>query len=130
MLMSIIEKILDTQEFATLPTVAAKVLEVLKDDTVNIKELANIIQNDIALTVKLLRMSNSPLYGTRVEITSVQQAIITLGLSRLTNMVLGISIFSKFMAKSNKTITPYLERFWWQVASNRKVAKSIAVKTN
>jgi putative nucleotidyltransferase with HDIG domain len=80
--------------------------------------------------VKLLRIANSPLYGTRVEITSVQQAIITLGLSRLTNMVLGISIFSKFMAKSNKTITPYLERFWWHVASNSMVAKSFAVKTN
>jgi HD-like signal output (HDOD) protein len=56
--MSVIKDILETQEFATLPTVAAKVLEVLNEETVNVRDVARIIENDVSLTVKLLRIAN------------------------------------------------------------------------
>ncbi len=127
--MSVIKEILDTQEFATLPTVAAKVLEVLNEETVNVRDVARIIENDISLTVKLLRIANSSIYGTLTEVTSVQKAIITLGLSRLTNMVIGISIFSKFMMNSHRAVMPYIEKFWWHVACSGMVAKAFTLKT-
>lgn len=124
--MDVIEKILDTREFATLPTVASKVLTILNEEAVNVRDIARIIETDPSLTVKLLRIANSPLYGTRVEVTSVRQAIVTLGLSRLTNMVLGISVFSKFMLNTHKKIMPYIKKFWWHVACSAMVSKSLA----
>ena len=128
--MSVIETIIETQEFATLPNVAARVLQILDDEAVNVRDIARVIETDSSLTLKLLRVANSPLYGTVSEVTSIQQSIITLGLSRLTNIVLGISIFSRFMMNTNKDIVEYLEKFWWHAASTGMVAKSFSTKIN
>ncbi len=127
--MSMIENIIETQEFATLPAVAGKILNLLEDENVNIREISQVIEADASLTLKLLRVANSPLYGTRSEINSIQQAIVTLGLSRLTNIVLGVSIFSKFLFTTNKDVIKLMEQFWWHTSCTGMVAKSICRRT-
>lgn len=124
--MSIIENLIETQEFATLPAVATKILHLLEDDNVNIRELSKVIEADASLTLKLLRVANSPLYATRSEISSIHQAIVTLGLSRLSNIVLGVSIFSKFLFTSQKDVVNMMEKFWWHTSCTGMVAKSLS----
>lgn len=126
--MSIIETLIETQEFATLPPVATRVLKLLEDDNVDIRDLASIIEADASLTLKLLRVANSPLYATRTEVSSIQQAIVTLGLNRLTNIVLGVSIFSKFLLSSQHQAAEYMEKFWWHASCTGMVAKSLTRK--
>ncbi len=128
--MSIIETLIETQEFATLPPVAAKVLSLLEDDNIDIRDLSKIIEADATLTLKLLRVANSPLYATRTEINSIHQAIITLGLNRLTNIVLGVSIFSKFLMSSQKFAAELMQKFWWHASCTGMVSKSLALKLN
>jgi putative nucleotidyltransferase with HDIG domain len=128
--MSLIETLIETQEFATLPPVAARVLKLLEDDNINIRDIAKVIEADASLTLKLLRVANSPLYATRTEINSIHQAIITLGLSRLTNIVLGVSIFSKFLLSSQKQAADLMEKFWWHSSCTGMVAKAVAQKIN
>ncbi len=126
--MSVINALIETQEFATLPPVAAKILKLLEDDNIDIRDLSKIIEADAPLTLKLLRVANSPLYATRTEINSIQQAIITLGLNRLTNIVLGVSIFSRFLLSSQKQAADLMEKFWWHSSCTGIVAKSLAGK--
>lgn len=126
--MSLVNSLLETQEFATLPPVAAHLLRILDDDNVDIRNVAKIIETDASLTLKLLRVSNSPLYATRAEITTISQAIITLGLNRLTNIVLGVSIFSKFLMSSQKDASQILEKFWWHSSCTGIVAKAVSTK--
>lgn len=128
--MSIIESLIETQEFATLPPVATKVLSLLEDDNIDIRTLSKVIEADASLTLKLLRVANSPLYATRTEINSIHQAIITLGLNRLTNIVLGVSIFSKFLLSSQKLAAELMEKFWWHASCTGMVAKSLSAKIN
>lgn len=123
-------EIIETQEFATLPAVASKVLSLLEDDDVNIRSLSTLIETDPALTLKVLRVANSPLYATRSEVNSINQAIINLGLNRLTNIVLGISIFSKFFISSNSELSGLIDKFWWHSSSTGMIAKSLATKLN
>ncbi len=120
--------LIETQEFATLPPVAARVLKLLEDDNIDIRDISKVIEADASLTLKLLRVANSPLYATRTEINSIQQAIITLGLNRLTNIVLGVSIFSRFLMSSQKQAAGIMEKFWWHSSCTGIVAKSIATK--
>lgn len=120
--------LIETQEFATLPPVAARVLKLLEDDNIDIRDISRVIEADAPLTLKLLRVANSPLYATRTEINSIQQAIITLGLNRLTNIVLGVSIFSRFLMSSQKQAAGIMEKFWWHSSCTGIVAKSIATK--
>jgi putative nucleotidyltransferase with HDIG domain len=128
--MSNVERLIETQEFATLPTVASRILGLLEDDNVDIRDISRVIETDPSLTLKLLRVANSPLYATRTEVTSIHQAIITLGLSRLTNIVLGVSIFSKFLMSSNQAVTHLMEKFWWHASCTGMVAKSLSTKIN
>ncbi len=126
--MAFIESVLETQEFATLPPVATKVLELLDDENVDVRDLAKIIESDAPLTLKLLRVANSPLYATRTDVDSVNQAIMTLGFNRLVNIVLGVSIFSRFLMSSQKKAVNLLKKFWWHSSSTAVVAKSLVRK--
>jgi len=126
--MEIIKEILYTQEFITLPAVVTKVLKLLQQEEINVPDVAKIIETDPSLTVKILKIANSSMYSNVSEVTTVQKAIITLGLSRLKNMVLGISIYSKFMLQLRKDLIPYFEQFWWHVASTSMVIQSFAKK--
>ena len=126
--MAILNELLEAQEFATLPVVAARVLKLLENDNIDIRDIAKVIEADAALTLKLLRVANSPLYATRTEVSSIQQAIITLGLNRLTNIVLGISIFSRFLLSSQKQAANIMENFWRHSSCTGMVAKSLSYK--
>lgn len=126
--MAVLDRLLETQEFATLPPVAARVLHLLEYENIDIRDISRVIETDASLTLKLLRVANSPLYATRSEVNTVHQAIINLGLNRLTNIVLGVSIFSKFLL-ANKNLSPKLiEKFWWHSSCTGMVAKSFAMK--
>lgn len=128
--MSILEELIETQEFATLPPVATKILKLLENDNTDFRDIARIVEADASLTLKLLKVANSPLYATRTEVSSVQQAIVTLGLNRLSNIVLGISIFSRFFLSSQKHAADIIQKFWWHSSCTGMVAKSLATKLN
>lgn len=128
--MTIIDSLIETQEFATLPTVAMKVLQLLENDDVSISEISKIIEADPSLTLKLLRVANSPIYGIKQHISSIHQAIITLGLNRLTNIVIGVSIFSRLLIKGKGKASEFMDRFWWHSSCTAITAKAISSRIN
>jgi HD-like signal output (HDOD) protein len=128
--MSILKSLVETQEFATLPPVAARLLNLLEKDDVDIRYISKIIETDAALTIRLLKLANSSLYAIRGEIKSIHQAIIQLGLNRLSNIVLGVSVFSKFLLNSQKDAANLMQKFWWHSSCTGIVAKALSAKIN
>ncbi|MBM2816939.1 MAG: metal-dependent phosphohydrolase [Ignavibacteria bacterium] len=126
--MQIIDSIISANEFATLPTVPSKLLEMLNTDEIYLKDISNIIEMDPSLTLKLLRVANSSLYATSGRISSIQQAIMIMGFSKLTNIVLGVSIFSKFWLSSQPSAYPMMEKFWLHSSSTGTIARSVSAK--
>jgi len=128
----IVEKLFATKEFATLPTVTMKILDMLENeksrDAVDVRVLSKLIETDASLTLKLIRIANSPLFAVRDYITSVHQAIVILGLNKVTNIVLGISIFSKFMYSTIPGMQEILNQYWWHTSSTGTVSKSLTKK--
>lgn len=124
----IIRKITTAQDFATLPAVAGKVLTLLSDDESNVKEIAVAIETDPSLTLKILQMANSPLYALRQPVASVMQAVLALGVSRVTNIVLSISIFSKYLMLARNVNSTFMERYWLHSSSVGMVARVLAAK--
>lgn len=127
--MSNVHEFIQTQEFATLPAVVSKILELLEKDEVDIRAVSGLIESDAPLTLKLLRVANSPLYALRSEVNSIHQAILHLGINRLTNIVIGVSIFSKFFLSKNQHLNKLLEDFWWHSSCVGMISKSISIKT-
>ncbi|MFN0243681.1 MAG: HDOD domain-containing protein [Planctomycetota bacterium] len=71
-----------------LPEVAQRVLAISSRADVIPRELIAIIETDVAMTAKVLKLSNSAYYGFRREIASIHEAGNLLGVSALVNLVL------------------------------------------
>ncbi|MBA1332428.1 phosphohydrolase, partial [Candidatus Endoriftia persephone str. Guaymas] len=59
----------------TLPDVALEALVVINDIESSVNDLVKIISRDTALTARLIRYANSPLYRGVNPVSSIKQAI-------------------------------------------------------
>ncbi len=125
-----IESIVNTKELITLPTIATNVLRMLESDNTDIRDITNIIQLDPALSIKILKIANSPFYATRREITSIHQAVMLIGFNKLINIILGVSIFSKFWLSTKPGAEELMNHFWLHSCSTGTLAKFIVRKIN
>ena len=91
---SILEEILGCPALPTLPVVAVEVIDLTEDPDVSMSDLAATIQNDQALTAKILRTVNSSFYGLRQQCATIDKALILLGLSPVKSLALGFSLVS------------------------------------
>lgn len=122
------EKIINTQDLVTIPAVATRVLRYMESEELDFKGLTKIIESDHSLSMKIIKVANSPLYASRVPVSNLSQAVGKLGMNKISNIVLGVSIFSKFMISSNENLKTYLEKFWWHSACTATVARAITKK--
>ena len=79
-------------QFYSLPSVAMKVLELTNNPQVDARALKDCIENDPALTGKILRVVNSSLFGLSRGVSDLNQAIALLGTKPLKLLVLGFSL--------------------------------------
>lgn len=83
----------DHKELSSLPQTLTEVLRVLRDDNSSAGELAEVISRDPSLTAKMLRIVNSPFYGAGREITTLSQAVVTIGTRAVSALALSTSIY-------------------------------------
>lgn len=78
---------------ASLPQTLAEVLRVVRDEHSSADQLARVLMKDPPLTARILRMANSPIYGTGQKIGSMIQAIRVLGDRQVTALALSTSVY-------------------------------------
>jgi HD-like signal output (HDOD) protein len=69
-----------------------RLLADLGRDDVSFSRLSDLIEKDTVIAGNILRVVNSALYGRRGTINSVRSAVSVLGLNKLRNFVLGMSV--------------------------------------
>ena len=74
------------------PAIATKLLRLLSNDDVAVKEIVNLIRADPALASELMRVVNSPLYGFPAHVSSIQNAVTLLGLQTVRSFALTVSM--------------------------------------
>jgi HD-like signal output (HDOD) protein/GGDEF domain-containing protein len=104
----------------SLPTVAVRVLALTESPTVDARAIKECIENDPALTSKVLRVVNSSLFGLSREVTDLTQAIGLLGINPLKLLVLGFSLPDRLFVGLNGEI---LRRYW-----HRTLVKAVAAR--
>jgi HD-like signal output (HDOD) protein len=77
----------------TLPQVLSEILKVVEKETSSAKDIAEIILKDISLTGKILRVANSAFYGRSRQVTTVNQAVVTLGMRATKSLALSVSLY-------------------------------------
>jgi putative nucleotidyltransferase with HDIG domain len=86
-------KIQNIGTLPTLPGILKKILKALENPNVSLTEIGTFISNDPVIAAKILKMVNSAAYGFPGRISSVNQAVILLGLNVVKGLLLGVSIF-------------------------------------
>ena len=74
------------------PTVALRIIELSNDLNVDIGKVADVVSIDPALSAKILRISNSPIYALRRKTENIHQAISLLGLNGTLTLALSFSL--------------------------------------
>ena len=98
-----------TGQLYSLPAVAMEVLELTNQPQVDAQRLKACLENDPALTAKLLKVVNSSLFGLKRKVTDLSQAIGLLGVKPLKMLVLGFSLPKELY---NAVETQALSRYW------------------
>ena len=70
-----------------MPATGAKMLKMLEDPDTTVDEIEDILRRDPGLTGNVLRLANSAFFGIPSKIASVRQAVLVLGLKKLTQLV-------------------------------------------
>lgn len=84
-------------EVPLLPTVASEVLSSSLDYRANAPKLAVLIDKDQALASHILRVVNSPAFCGGAEIVSLKQSIARLGMERIREIALSVSLKGTLM---------------------------------
>lgn len=111
----------------TLPEVALQVREVVDDPNATAAQLADIIVTDAALSARLLKVANSPLYRGRVPIESIQMAVSRLGLSMVRNLVTSLVMEQMFQATTSR-LDQRLRELWEHTTKVAATSQVIASK--
>lgn len=72
----------------TMPEAALKARKLLSDPDAEIDELVRVISNDQGLAAKVLRVANSSFYARLRQLETLRDAIMTIGLRNMQNIVL------------------------------------------
>lgn len=114
----LIQQILDNDKIPSPPAVAARLLELAQKPDVDIDEITKALSADPKLAGKLIGYCNSPIVGSKREITSLQQAVMVLGMRTVRLLSLSFSLMD------SKLSTGFdYDEFW-----RRSLAMAIASK--
>ena len=110
----------------SLPAVAMKVLELTRNPQVDTHALKSCIQNDPALTSKILRVVNSSLFGLSREVSDLNQALALLGTKPLKLLVLGFSLPpGLFGGVSAEALGRYWRRTLTKAVAARELSENV-----
>ncbi|MBP7619061.1 MAG: HDOD domain-containing protein [Geothrix sp.] len=90
------EVIQNLGELPPLPQVATRVIRITADSDTSTDQLQNLIRTDQALASQILKVANSAMFGRMREVTTLTQAILTLGFSTTRSVVLASSVKNLF----------------------------------
>ncbi len=78
------------------PDVCARVLQLVRSPTASAQDIGEVVACDPNLTLRLLRIVNSPVYGLRGRVDTVSRAVTILGSDALGNLVVAVSAVAAF----------------------------------
>lgn len=73
-----------------MPKATVRLLELLELPDFTTRELAEVIETEPALAVRLLKLANSPFYGQRGRIASIEKAVVVLGAKTIRSLAMAV----------------------------------------
>lgn len=108
-----------------LPTLIAKLIEMIDNPRTNARSLGKLISTDQVLTARILKLANSSFYGFPRRISTVNLSLVVLGFDTLKNLCISVSMREWF--SDNETSGDFdMSRFWEHSIACGIAAKMVA----
>ena len=117
------------ENLPTLPTIAIKVNKLLQDYDTSIKKLSIVIENDQAISSKILKLVNSAFFGLRSKVGNIPHAITLLGFNTVRNAVMSVSVI-KVLSDISDLEDFIIDDFWTHSISVAVASKHISETTH
>lgn len=108
----------------TLPEIALKVREVADDPEANLNQMSDVIAQDPALAMGMLKVANSAMLGRSVKVDTVNQAVTRIGLRQIKSIATAMALEQVFVSE-NKIVSLYLKKSWDKTVDVASVAISL-----
>lgn len=111
--------------WAALPPMPTLLMEALQQLSGNQNPVTLIdkLAQDISMTLRILRIANSPFYGMPREIGSLREAVVLLGLNRIRDMLIA-ACFAKMLPVQHKDFD--YNRFWHDSMAVAECSRQLA----
>lgn len=114
----------------TLPEIYFRVREVVDDPNSTMGDLAEVLKLDPAISARLLRIVNSPIYGFPKQIDTISRAVSLLGTQAIIDLVTATTIGKTFAGVPVQLMD--VSKFWHRsvlcALLAGKIAKSCGIK--
>lgn len=120
------KKMKDCVNLPTLPGVALKIIELSKDPDATLSDVASIISIDPAISTKLLKLANSPIYSQRRAVTNLREALTILGFNAALTIALSFSLFQSLSTSNgNAHIST---NYWRRSILSASIARLLGIR--
>jgi HD-like signal output (HDOD) protein/signal transduction histidine kinase len=124
----LLARIETSRSLPTLPHILLSLIETCNRREKGIKDLSKIINQDPSLSERVLRLVNSAHYGLKQKISSIEQALLLLGMDAVKNIAISSSVYQVF-GRSQRRNGFNLKLFWWHSLACAVLARLLAAKT-
>ena len=95
----------------TMPEVALRVRDAVEDENTTTEQIANVLSQDPALSVRLLKVVNSPLYRGETPIDDLHAAVTRMGVRLVRDLVINLAMKQMFHSTS-KEVDKQFRQAW------------------
>lgn len=123
--MQFIQDVLSGQiELPMVPRVVQRVLAVIREPDASLAEVTHEIEQDPVLSSRVLRLANSSFFGGRRSLSSISDAVSTVGLNSLQTLLIASGAMAAFVDVPGVN----LRQFWTVSVISASAARQIAMR--
>ena len=120
-----LEKLIErSSKLGSLPAIVYRVFEVMDDPKSTASQIGKVINDDPALTARLLKLVNSPFYGFSAKVDTVYRAVALIGHKELRSVVVAASAIKVFDGIPSELVD--MPAFWKRSLMTAVVSRVLA----
>ncbi|HHE46687.1 MAG TPA: HDOD domain-containing protein [Bacteroidetes bacterium] len=118
------EQLIDSiDDFPSLDPIVSRVILLVSDPDSSARMIAHEIAKDAGLAARILRLSNSALFGHVRQISNLEHAVVVLGTQEIFNLVIRTATFDFMQSGTDRLL---FERLWRHFVTTATAAHNLA----
>ncbi len=117
-------KLMEVENIPTLPAIMNRLLDAVENDNTSAEDLTLILERDMAISARVLRLANSAFYGLRHRVDTIRRAVVVVGFQAVRMLALATSVFDALSRHRQFAFDP--EEFWMHSLGAAKAAQLLA----